>query len=467
MVVGVSGGPDSSALFDSLRHAGQRTGFRVHAAHLIHDFRGQEKYDDADFVRQLCAGTGLTVEEVDVAEYQRQHSVSSFEQAARDLRYAFLARVAGEVDAGWVAVAHTRDDQAETVLLHIARGSGLHGLRGMGEIGDWPYPAADPPRLWRPLLRVSRADTIGYCREVGIECRDDTTNYMQDFARNRVRMQIMPAMADALNPRIADALNRLSRTVASQLDYLESHVDAAWPDVAPEPLGSDGALRLHLPKLAGMHPALRDLILRRTWLEVTGDAKRLTEQNLNQMASMVGRGASGKTVGLPGGYVAHAQGRWLVIAPGPLSDDCPYPHLSGEFRVTLPFGPIAVAVTKRDGWEVTTRSVTVPGGASLDTGDPMSARLSREALNEGATARPWSPGDRMQPLGMAGHRKLQDVFTDAGVPKHWRDRVPLVATPNGIAWAVGVRIADWAAVGGEPDQDREAILLQFRLEPTG
>jgi tRNA(Ile)-lysidine synthase len=172
---------------------------------------------------------------------------------------------------------------------------------------------------------------------------------------------------------------------------------------------------------------------------------------------------SGKMVMLPGGYIARTRGRWLELTPENASDDCPYPSLSRDFRITLPWGPIAVGVTKQDGWEVTARAARLAPDASLDTGEPMAAYLSPAALAEGANVRTWRPGDRIQPLGMSGTRKLQDVFTDAGVPRTWRDRVPLVVTPRGIAWAVGVRIADWAALSPSDGDERPATLVRFEL----
>ena len=470
VVVGLSGGPDSCALWASLGSNARKRGlgFALHAAHLIHDFRGQESYDDAEFVRRLCRGSDLTVAEVDVPAYQREHGISSFEQAARDLRYAFLARVAREVGAGTVALGHTADDQAETVLLHLARGSGLHGLRGMREVSAWPYPQGeDSPRLWRPLLSLRRADTIAYCRALGIDYRDDRTNYMEDFARNRVRLNLMPALAERLNPQVARALVRLSRTAGVQLDYLEAQAAGYWNCVAPEPAAADGALRLSRRALAGVHPALQPLLLRRAWEVVTGGSKRLTERHLQQMAAIAGGAESGKRVSLPGGYTARTQGQWLALARND-DDECPYPTLSGEFRLTLPWGPIAVGVTRRDGWEVTCQASRLPADASLDTGNPMAAYLSPAALSEGASVRTWQPGDRIQPLGMAGSRKLQDVFTDAGVPRNRRERAPLVVTPRGVAWAVGVRIADWAAVRPRSGAEHTATLIRFeRVAATG
>ena len=517
VVAGVSGGPDSTALLLVLRDIARRAGFSLHIAHLIHDFRGQEAHDDADFVRRLAAQNDLscTVDEADVPAYQRRRGVSSFEQAARDLRYAFLARVARSAGASAVAVGHTADDQAETVLLHIARGSGLHGLRGMREISPWPYPhaaavgcgsgdsdsgnindsalaagevaVAPLPRLWRPLLALRRADTIACCRAHGIDYRDDRTNYMPDFARNRVRLNIMPALSEHLNPQIADALARLGRTASASLDYMEEQAAAHWPAVAPEPPSADGTLRLNRGALAGVHPALRSLLLRRAWATVTGSTRRLTERHLQQLASIAGAGnGPGRTLSLPGGYAARAGREWLTLGPAPAkasparwappdggdddNDDCPYPALGGEFRLTLPFGPVVAAVTRRDGWEATCRAVLLPPETSVDTGDPLAAYLAPAALSGGATVRVWQPGDRMQPLGMTGRRKLQDIFTDAGVPRGWRRRIPLVVTPAGIAWVAGVRLAEWAALapaeGREPERGRPAILIRFALAGT-
>ena len=473
VVVGISGGPDSTCLLDVLAKIRGRLGvhFRLHAAHLIHDFRGQEKYDDAQFVREFCERCGheLTVDEVDVAAYQVETGISSFEQAARDLRYEFLGKVATSVGARFVAVAHTADDLAETVLLHIARGSGIHGLRGMEEVGTWPYPGiGEAPQVWRPLLGVRRVDTVGYCQRRGTGYRDDSTNYMEDFARNRVRMNLMPTLAKQLNPRIVGALGRLARTASSQLDFMEARADEHWPAVAPEAVTPEGVLRLRKDSLADLHPASQALILRRAWTMVSGSSKRLAERHLQALQAMARRNISGKTVALPGGYTVRTEGDWLEFRPCGLVNSCPYPEPFGEFRITLPWGPIAVGITKRGGWEVTARSITLQPATSLDTGDAMRVYLSKDALAEGATVRTWRAGDRMQPLGMTGHRKLQDMFTDAGIPRDWRATVPLVTGPRGIMWAAGVRIADWAAVVRRPGESVEAIEVEFRLEkPLG
>ena len=470
VVAGVSGGPDSCALMEVLGRASgdSRLGFTVQPAHLMHDFRGQETQDDADFVRRMWPE--CIVEDVDVAAYQREHQISSFEQAARDVRYEFLARVARRVGARLVAVGHTADDLAETVLLHLARGSGLHGLRGMSELDPWPYPtntriddaAPEGLRVWRPLINLTRHHTISYCRNYGIDYRDDSTNYMRDFARNRVRLDLMPALKEQLNPRIVQALGRISRTAAAQVDYMEQQADLVWPQVVHGPRAGDGVLRLDRTALASTHPALLHVLMRRSWVTVTGHDHRLTERHLTAMARAIVEPGSGKVIELPRGYRFSVDPQWATLTSPNASDHCPYPEGTRDFRLTLPWGPIAVAVTRRDGWEVTAESTRINADSLLDTGDPLSSYVSFAALAEGATVRTWQPGDRMQPLGMTGNRKLQDIFTDAKIPRHWRSRIPLVVTPRGIAWIVGVRLADWAAV--RPASGETAATL-IRFEP--
>ena len=468
VVAGVSGGPDSCTLMNVLHRASRDTrfGFTVQPAHLIHDFRGQETQDDADFVRKMWPD--CIVDEVDVPAYQREHRLSSFEQAARDVRYEFLARVARRVGAKFVAVGHTADDLAETVLLHLARGSGLHGLRGMSELDPWPYPtksgnpeaSSDELRVWRPLINLTRHHTISYCKNYGIDYRDDSTNYMRDFARNRVRLDLMPALKEQLNPQIVQALGRISRTAAAQVDYMEQQADLVWSQVVRDAPAGHGVLLLDRAALASTHPALRHVLMRRAWVEVTGHDHRLTERHLAAIAKAITEPGSGKVIELPRGFRLTVDPQRATLASPRAPDDCPYPEGTRDFRLTLPWGPIAVAVTRRDGWEVTAEAARISEDSELDTGDPLCAYLSSAALAEGATVRTWQPGDRMQPLGMTGNRKLQDIFTDAKVPRHWRHRIPLVVTPRGIAWVVGVRLADWVAVHRESGETN-ATLIRF------
>ena len=165
------------------------------------------------------------METADVAAHRAAHRLSP-EQAARDVRYAFLARVYREHGADAVALGHTADDQAETILMHVVRGSGLTGLRGMEPWSSRPVEGEEV-RFVRPLLGVPRADTEAYCRALGLRPRIDESNRSPDFTRNRVRAELLPLLEE-LNPAVRDALLRLSTAATRELSYLDAEVDRLW-----------------------------------------------------------------------------------------------------------------------------------------------------------------------------------------------------------------------------------------------
>ena len=473
LVVAASGGPDSSALLYSLHHLQETYGLRLHVAHLNHDFRGQEADDDADFVAALAEELGLpaTVEQRDPTEYRRQRRISSFEQLAREMRYMFLAQVAGNTGAKAVAVGHTVDDQAETVLQHVLRGAGLHGLRGMSEVSAWPWPTEDPDlQLFRPLLGVSKADTAAYCRELGRAYRDDSGNYLPRFTRNRIRHDLLPALASGFNPRVRESLARLARTASVDLDFIEREADKLWPQVA---LATDREVRFDLAGLSDAHPSLQRMLLRRGYAALTGAAIRLRESHLTGMAEMVSDKTPGTVMELPAGVLLHRGYTSLVLSRDAVLP-CPLPPLEGEHPLALPSKGESDATVEGTGWRIilgTDDFVADPEVSAGDAPDPSGAqvwtvRLDREALTGPLLVRTRRPGDRFQPLGMRGDKKLQDFFTDSKVPRIWRDRVPLLVSGRGIAWVVGYRVAHWAAATEGPISQGPGISALFEIRLT-
>ena len=473
LVVGASGGPDSSALLYSLHHLQEAHGLRLHVAHLNHDFRGKEADEDAEFVAALAEELGLpaTVEQQDPTEYRRQRRISSFEQLAREMRYRFLAQVAEDTGARAVVVGHTVDDQAETVLQHVLRGAGLHGLRGMSEVSSWPWPTDDPDlQLFRPLLGVTRADTAAYCRELGRAYRDDSGNYLPRFTRNRVRHELLPALASGFNPRVSESLARLARTASVDLDFIEGEADKLWPQIV---LASEEEVRFDLTGIAGVHPALRRMLLRRGYAALTGAAMRLRESHLTAMAEMAADKTPGTVLELPTGVHLHRGYTSLVLSKDAVLP-CPLPPLEGEYPLTLPSAGQGETTVERPGWRITLRAGDSVGTSGVTDGgvtDPVavqgwSARLDREALTGPLLMRTRRPGDRFQPLGMQGEKKLQDFFTDSKAPRSWRDRVPLLVSGRGIAWVVGYRVAHWAAATESPALGQATVSAVFETQFT-
>ena len=460
LVVGASGGPDSTALLRCLHRLRDEHGLSLHVAHLNHDFRGDEADADAAFVQELAAHLGLpcTVDKQDPVQYQRERGISSFEQGAREMRYSFLADTAKIAGAAAVAVGHTADDQAETVLLHLLRGAGLHGLRGMTELAPWPWPEQRPaPLLFRPLLNVAKFDTAAYCRDLGQDYRQDSGNYLWRFTRNRVRQDLMPRLAQDYNPRVGDALVRLGKAAAEQVDFVEGELDRVWPTFAVE---SPGEVRLLLPALASMHPALQRLALRRAYGSVYGDARRLSETHLAAMMDLLTSERGGRSIDLPGRLKFRRTGNTLLLT-GEYAGPSPFPELTGEYVLPLPALPGEELTGAAGPWEVTMRAVP-PGGEFPWNGDPrgrFTACFNLASLAEGpVNVRAWHPGDRFQPSGMTGHKKLGDFFSDVKAPREIRRRVPLLVVGGRVVWVVGYRTAEWAAAGATQP------LLWVRLE---
>ncbi len=460
LVVACSGGPDSTALLRSLHRLRTAHHLSLHVAHLNHDFRGAEADHDAAFVQRLADGMGLpcSIDKRDPIAYQQTRGISSFEQAAREMRYAFLFAVAASVKASAVALGHTADDQAETILLHMLRGSGLHGLRGMAELAEWPWLERYPgPLLFRPLLKVDKADTAAYCRDLGQTYREDSGNYMWRFTRNKVRHDLMPRLARDYNPRARDALLRLSRAARDEADYIEEELDRRWTSIATE---CDGEVRIDAIALNRLHLVLQRHALRRAYAASLGDARGLGESHIDAMLSLLHRRRGARAIDLPRSVRARMEADILYV--GRLHRQDLLPELTGEHTMRLPQTPGEAVEADFHPWRVSLQ-VVEPLGCQERAGihaQSFFANLRRDTLGDAITVRTRRPGDRFQPSGMTGTKKLQDFFTDAKVPRGERDRIPLLICDRGIAWVVGHRVAQWAITG----DDAVAVRVSFSSE---
>jgi tRNA(Ile)-lysidine synthase len=445
VLAAVSGGPDSVCLLHALWTLREELGIGLHIAHLNHQLRGADSDADAAYVKALGKKLNVptTIGMRDAAAYRKEHKLSP-EEAAREVRYRFLAEAARDVGASVIAVGHTADDRAETVLMNLLRGTGTRGLRGLRPMSERTF-GISTVRIIRPLLDVSRAATEAYCAEHGLAPRLDASNLNDAPTRNRVRRKLIPALR-AYNPNIAAALLRTARIAGDDTDFIDGEVARLLPALMT---AGEGCASLDKAGLAALPAALRRHVLRAAVLQVRGTLKDIEAGHIEELIDALDKPA-GTVIALPDGlWFSVEYDRYLVARD--TAALCPLPVLNGEHRLTVP------GTTRLPGWEVTADVC----GAGSETGqedDGWTARFDYDVTGAALTARPRRPGDRFYPLGAGGSRKLNRFLIDEKVPRAWRARVPIVVTPEGIIWAAGWRIDERARV---TDATRRVLRLRF------
>ncbi len=431
LVCALSGGPDSVALADALATLGRAHGFTVVAAHLDHGLR-PDSAADVPFCARLCERLGIPLRTAtaDVMARARREG-GGIEQSARRERYAFLRAVKAEVGADAIAVAHTSDDQAETVLLRLLRGSGRTGLAAMRP------RAAD---LVRPMLGVSRRQVMAHLSAHGLPWRDDPSNSDTRMLRNRVRRELIPYLESRFNPAVRNTLVRAAAVLAAEQELLDSLADELLPKVARF---EETGVSIDRAALSAAHEALARLVLRKA-LRGAGGLRGVGRAHVERLLGLVrARGASGRRLPLPGGREAHVRFGELWIARARGAWGAFEAPLAVPGRVELP-----------DGSCLTARESTGPEGAErgwavVEVGEgPLVVRTRR-------------PGDRVRTAGR--ERSLKRMLLEGRVPADERARLPLVAAGGRVVWFPGLRAeqglvsegaARYVALAVEPAEGR-------------
>jgi tRNA(Ile)-lysidine synthase len=425
VLVAVSGGADSVALLAALKELAPSWRLRLTVAHLHHGIRGAAASADAAFVRALAARLRVRFIEgrADVPALARRKRLS-LEMAAREARYRFLARAARAAGVDAVATAHTADDQAETVLLKLARGSGRHGLGGMSHAGRmFGLP------LVRPMLDATREEVLAFLRHQRLAWREDESNRDIRFLRNRVRHEIVPFLESRLNPGLRRALARTAAIFREE--------DAWMRDVAGNVLAdaeAEGGIRI---AVLTKHPVALQRRAVLLWLSRADvPAERLDFDAVDRTLNLArSRRASAETP-VAGRWIVRKQYGRLTMAKG----ETPARRLPFRRRVAVP----GKAVLRGCGLRV---KATVAPGLDKPPRSRAGCLPARASLNVAALrgravyVRSWRPGDRMKPLGMEGSRKIQDILVDQKVPAGERASVPLFECADEIVWLPGYTIA--------------------------
>jgi len=483
--VAVSGGADSVCLLHILAKWRSKLDIKLHVAHLNHQLRGTESEADAKYVADLadCLDVPCTIGRRDVEAYKAEKGCST-EEAAREMRYDFLAEVAVGIGANRVAIGHTRDDQAETILMHILRGTGISGLRGLEPCSPipcqnyQPLATSRPILAIKPLLDVTRQETMSYCHEYHLEPRSDSSNFSLAFRRNRLRLKLLPLLRE-YNSNVDQALLRLAGIAKDDISFIEQQALELWDEMVME---ENDTVYLDKRKSVALPLALQRQLIRLAIVRVLGNTKDIEANHIEAVRALLSKPV-GKRISLPhnivcyGGYneIAIAAGRPPVLFPfyhfegvkrlkdvgqDGISEETkqsylsqqPVPLIQGRLRLRIP------GETILPGWRVIASISSAVANAAREPQSNLVATLDLQEVGDELSVRQCQSGDSFRPLGMSVLKKLRHFMTDAKIPLPWRGYIPLVCSPRQIVWVVGWRIDDRVKVTGT---GRETLRLEF------
>ncbi len=413
IVAGVSGGSDSMALLFALCDLRELyPDIDVIVSHVNHGLRGAESDEDAEYVREAAGRLNFSFEcvRVDTEGFRKKRGLS-LEDAARELRYDFFNDILAKRSAQRIATAHTLNDQAETVIMRLIRGSGSRGLAGIRpSVGN----------IIRPLINVTKLEAREYLQSKGVSWREDSTNSSNEFLRNRIRNELIPLL-ESYNPAIEQVLSRVAVVCAAEADFISAEAERKFKELAR--VVDEGVLG-DTEKLLREPPAIRFSVMRKSILAVKGDLNSVSAKHLFSIDEVVRSGESSAEVNLPGGVVFHT-GHGVFF-------------FTREDEVRE-FPPTEI---KNHGTHRVSRDLEVTVELTDDSslwGAPDVGYFSPEKVGFPIALRSFSEGDRFVPLGMGGAKKLKDFFIDEKIPRFLRKKVPVFETRDGIIWVGGLR----------------------------
>ena len=294
ILAGVSGGPDSITLLHVLNSLKKEYSLNIVIAHLDHKFRGEESAADRKFCEDLAKKYNLEImwEEIDVPGIAKEKGISP-EEAARLARYDFFKRAAKEKNIYKIAVGHTRDDQAETVLMRIIRGAGMKGLGGIS-----PVKEMSGNKIIRPLIEVSRKDVEDFIVEERLRFRKDSSNEKTIFTRNKIRLELIPLLEKDFNPNIKEVLSNMAENLQIENEFLSKYAKRKFKSVSKI---RQGQIQIDGKKFKKLPKAVRKRVLRAALEELKGDLRRITYQHWKEIEELINSRPVNSIVDLPAG----------------------------------------------------------------------------------------------------------------------------------------------------------------------
>jgi tRNA(Ile)-lysidine synthase len=411
ILTAVSGGMDSMSLIEALIGLKNDFNLNLAVAHVNYMLRGSESDGDEQLVRDYSIQNKLPIFVKKVKKEDYERSTGSFQQRARSIRYGYFEHLRIKHGFDYIATGHNADDNAETVLLHLLRGSGPDGLRGIPAKRD---------RIVRPLIDISREEIKKYVHEANIQYRTDSSNSTGLYARNIVRNELFPLIRLKLRENIQDSINRTSEIVGWVDDYVGN--EARKQSKAIITATDEREFFIAKNDLRSLHPVIAGYVIRDAAAMLCG--KPISFQITRRIQSLIDSPA-GISVMITHKYRAVSESAGIRF----LESNVPE-HFFADIELDEEYRfddfTFRSSFTNRD-------------RVSFDTNKNVEF-IDADTIRKPVVLRYWMEGDRIQPLGMQTQKKVSDVFTDAKIPRTYKHRIPVLATPDGIVWLCGLQL---------------------------
>ncbi|MBT9170354.1 MAG: tRNA(Ile)-lysidine synthase [Actinobacteria bacterium] len=440
VIVSVSGGPDSLCLLHLLSQLREELHFAIHVFHLDHLTRDGESTQDARYVKSVAENWNLpvTMIEADIEEISKRER-RSFQSVAREIRRNHLLQLADSLGASRIATGHQADDQVETFLFRLLRGSGPKGLGGMN------YREG---KLIKPLLNVWRREIEDYCQAAGLSPRMDWTNREMKYERNRIRNQLIPYLEREFSPALRDIVFRTAEILRDEEEVMDSLAEELFQNLA---VVREESVQFYVKELARQPRALVRRILRRSIQRVKGELLDVDFLPLEEVAQALEADESFHIL-MEGGLEVYREYDRIVATKRSVSgeSDLRERELPLEGELDIPEAGLVLKTREMD----YNRESPIPQGNTV--------WMDLDKIVPPLKVRGWRGGDRFIPLGMKKIKKLQDFFVDSKVPRRARKRVPIVEDFHKIVWVAGLRMDQRVRIDGDTKR-----VLEIELRRVG
>jgi tRNA(Ile)-lysidine synthase len=421
ILVALSGGPDSMSLLYALYELKKKYNLTLFAAHVNHMLRGEDSDNDEKACKDFCKKYNIEFfsRAINIDIIAKDKGMSH-EMAGREARYDFFMEIFNKIKINKIALAHNLNDQAETILMRLMRGSGMEGLIGIKPVRDGIFI--------RPLINTSRKEIEEYCDKNHLPVRIDKTNFESIYARNKVRLELIPFIEENFNSDITGTLNRLSTLIRLDSDYLEEKSSKFFEKYC----ATDNEKVIIDKDAFNLHYSMLSRVLRKAFFKIKGNLYNLESIHIENIIN-IQQGETGKTTVVPGGIIASN-----VYKSIHLKKLAPNLKENKGFHKDLSLGENILSEIDK---KITFQIIKKEHNLKIQSEENIKY-FDYDKINQPITIRHRQNGDRFVALGMKGSKKLKDILIDLKVPREERDEIPLLCFGNEIGWIIGYKISD-------------------------